>query len=239
MSVLPLALLITVRLYDASGLPAADLRSAILTAETALRSASVRAAWVVCPTPASAPADNSSGCTGLPRPSDLLVRIVKAPAMAASHDTLGFATLDTTAGRGTLATVFADRIATLAERADMDRGALVGYAIAHELGHLLLGTAAHARGGLMRAVWTVPEMRRRLSVEWRFSAKEAQLLSDGGRSAATAREAQPAVRADRSASRDMSGSLIEAPGSDPPSARTPAPPAPAPPTPTAIALRAR
>jgi hypothetical protein len=239
MPVLPLALLITVRLYDAYSLPPADLRAAMLTADTALRSASVRAAWVVCPAPASAPVDNSSGCTGLPQPSDLLVRIVKAPAVAASHETLGFASLDTAAGGGTLATVFADRIVIFAERADMDRGALVGYAIAHELGHLLLGTAAHSRGGLMRAVWTVPEIRRRLAVDWRFSTKEAQLVSAGRRSAGTARERQPQARPDRSASRDTSGSRSEAPGSDPPSAHTPSPPLPAPPTPTATALRAR
>jgi hypothetical protein len=228
----------TVRLYDAYGLPPADLHAAILTADTALRSASVRAAWVVCPAPASAPADNSSGCTGLPQPSDLLVRIVKAPAVATSHEALGFANLDTTAARGTLATVFADRVATFAERADMERGTLVGYAIAHELGHLLLGTAAHTRGGLMRAVWTVPEMRRRLPVDWRFSAKQAQLVS-GDRSAGTAPEPSPAVPPDRLASRDTSGSRSEAPGSDPPSAHTPSPPPPAPSTPTAIALRAR
>jgi hypothetical protein len=239
MPVLPLALLITVRLYDASGLPPADVRSAIVAADTALRSAAVRAAWVVCPPPAAAHADNSSGCSGLPHASDLLVRIVNAPQAAVSRDTLGFANVDTAAGRGTLATVFADRAATLAARADIDRGTLVGYAIAHEVGHLLLGTAGHARGGLMRAVWSVPEMQRRLAADWRFSPQEAQLVSGAGRGAASAREPQTPARADRSASRDRSGNPSGAPGSDPPSGRTQSAPLPESPMPTAIAARAR
>ena len=47
--------------------------------------ASVRAAWVVCPPSVSAHPDNSTGCTGLPQTSDLLVRIVKAPQAGASE----------------------------------------------------------------------------------------------------------------------------------------------------------
>src|SRR6478672_2716697 len=104
MAVLPLALLVTIRLYDTSGMPAGDLRTAMLTADAALRSGAVASAWVVCPPPGAAPAPNSSGCTGLPHESDLLVRIVRAPEAVRSADTLGFAAVDTTAGRGTLAT---------------------------------------------------------------------------------------------------------------------------------------
>jgi hypothetical protein len=177
MAVLPLALLVTIRLYDTSGMPAADLRSAMLTADAALRSGAVASAWVVCPPPGAAPAPNSSGCTGLPHESELLVRIVRAPEAVRSADTLGFAAVDTTAGRGTLATVFADRIVRLAARSGIDGGTLVGYAIAHEIGHLLLGTDAHAARGLMRAAWTLPEISRHLPKDWRFSREDAARLT--------------------------------------------------------------
>jgi hypothetical protein len=189
MAVLPFALLVTIRLYDSVGMPPSDLRMAVLTAETALRSGSVRSAWVVCPPSGAAPNGNSTGCTGLPNESDLLVRIVRAPDALVSTDTLGFAAVDTAAGRGTLATVFADRIARIASRAGMNGPTLVGYAIAHEIGHLLLGTDAHAPRGLMRAAWTLPELVRRLPMDWRFSRDDAaQLLGAVARAAAPARE---------------------------------------------------
>jgi hypothetical protein len=196
MPLLPLALLVTIRVYDSAGLPAADLRAAMRTAETALRSAAVGPAWVVCPPPPAVPPDNSTGCTGLPQESDLLVRIVRAPTTVASPDTLGFAAVDTAAGRGTLATVFADRVARFAARAGIEDATLVGYAIAHEIGHLLLGTDAHAPSGLMRAAWTTTEMTRRLPRDWRFSRDDvARLASASARRTTTPAPSQSA-RAD-------------------------------------------
>jgi hypothetical protein len=236
MPVLPLALLVTIRLYDSSGMPAADLRAALRTAETALRSAAIAPAWVVCPPPGAGPADNSTGCPGVPHESELLVRIVRAPATVVSTDTLGYAAVDAAAGRGTLATIFADRIARFAARAGMDRSTLGGYAIAHEIGHLLLG-AAHAPHGLMRAAWTPGEMLRRLPSDWKFSREDAaRLVSAADRTAAPAPALPESTRADRSSSGAASENPLEAP--DRPSERTPSTP-PAPPLPTSAALRAR
>jgi hypothetical protein len=198
MAVLPLALLVTIRLYDSSGMPAADLQAAMLTANAALRTGQVAAAWVVCPPPGAAPAPNSSGCTGLPHESDLLVRIVRAPDAFISADTLGFAAVDTTVGRGSLATVFADRIVRLAARSRIDAATLVGYAIAHEIGHLLLGTDAHAPRGLMRAAWTLPEISRHLPRDWKFSREDAaHMLTATRRAAAAASAPQQSARAGR------------------------------------------
>jgi len=179
MPLLPLALLVTIRLYDSSGMPPADLRTAMLAAQTALHSGAVGAVWVVCPPPGATPAGNSSGCTGLPHDRELLVRIVRAPVVLISADTLGFAAVDTAAGRGTLATVFADRIARLAARGGIDGATLVGYAMAHEIGHLLLGTATHAPRGLMRAGWRLDELTRHVPTDWRFSREDAAHLVSG------------------------------------------------------------
>jgi hypothetical protein len=51
-----------------------------------------------------------------------------------------------------------------------ETGGLLGRAIAHELGHLLLGTTSHEREGLMRAYWLADEVRRRFTRDWTFSA---------------------------------------------------------------------
>jgi hypothetical protein len=184
MHLLPLALLVTVRLYDSFGLTPGELRSATLTADAALHSGSVRAAWVVCPT-APAQDDNTMGCTGVPNAGELLVRIVKAPAQTSSAETLGFASVDLEVHHGTLATIFADRAARLAADAQVEPSTVLGYAIAHELGHLLLGTATHARSGLMRSSWTTDEIRRHYRVDWVFSPADRSALISAAETASS------------------------------------------------------
>ena len=53
-----------------------------------------------------------------------------------------------------------DRIDALARQAGVDPGMLLGRAVAHEIGHLILGTTKHAKSGLMRATWKTDELRR-------------------------------------------------------------------------------
>ena len=52
---------------------------------------------------------------------------------------------------GVLATIFVDSVELIASLSEIDATLLLGRAIAHELGHLLLGTNAHSVRGLMRA----------------------------------------------------------------------------------------
>ena len=58
------------------------------------------------------------------------------------------------AGIGVLATIYFDRVMWLAHEAGTDSRVLLGRAIAHELGHLLLATTTHGPVGLMRAHWS-------------------------------------------------------------------------------------
>jgi hypothetical protein len=53
---------------------------------------------------------------------------------------------------------------------------LMGHAIAHELGHLLLGTSAHARYGLMAGRWRSNELDRAEVGSLQFSPAEAACL---------------------------------------------------------------
>ena len=55
-------------------------------------------------------------------------------------------------------------------------GWLSGLVAAHELGHLLLGTAGHGDHGVMRAGWSVQDLRRSAVTEWRFSSDEGARL---------------------------------------------------------------
>jgi hypothetical protein len=88
--------------------------------------------------------------------TEISVRLARLPAEPNGHGMLqlGYSLVNTQAGAGTLATMFVDRVEWLASQAGADAATVLGFAIAHEIGHLLLGTNAHAASGLMRAVWS-------------------------------------------------------------------------------------
>jgi len=71
-----------------------------------------------------------------------------------------------------LATIYLDRVNWMAEQTGVDARALLGRAIAHELGHLLMATGAHGPNGLMRPVWSQSEIRRRQIDDWIFRPRE-------------------------------------------------------------------
>jgi hypothetical protein len=84
------------------------------------------------------------------------------------ENALGFAQSGTVA-----ATVLYDRVHAYARRYHVNSPVLLGYAIAHELGHLLLPPQSHSPAGLMRASIDLSMMSgRRLG----FSAEQAALI---------------------------------------------------------------
>jgi hypothetical protein len=78
-------------------------------------------------------------------PSAYFVRVV-ANAPPASATALGFAILDSR-----VASVLYPRVGQLAAASVVDIGTALGDVIAHELGHLLLGTGEHSLNGIMRS----------------------------------------------------------------------------------------
>ena len=82
----------------------------------------------------------------------------------------------TTTRSGALATIYIDRVTWLADSAGVDARLVLGRAIAHELGHLLLGTNAHSDAGLMRAVWSCDALQRNTTVDWLFAPADASAM---------------------------------------------------------------
>jgi|KBSSwiS6_1023812.scaffolds.fasta_scaffold00930_2 hypothetical protein len=173
------ALLLTARLYSLVDVPAGDRVAATVVAGNILRSAGIDMMWTDCnQRPSSDRLATNQVCLTPPRTDEVMVRVVAAPASAsgsqkAGMDTLGDAYVDTAAASGSLATVYVDRVALMAHSAGIDTGTLLGRVMAHEIGHLLLGTATHRASGLMRAEWSAALLQRRMANDWRLSRPDA------------------------------------------------------------------
>jgi hypothetical protein len=153
-----LALSLVVRIYDAYGVPADHLASAQAAAEGIMKAAGVAVIWPQCP------------CLSPVRREELVVRVTGA-SPASTPGSLGFSFVDIGQKAGTLATVFADRVHSLAAIAGVDEGELLGRVIAHELSHLLIGTRDHGQG-LMRGEWRASELVLQRPSDWLLSRAE-------------------------------------------------------------------
>jgi hypothetical protein len=158
---------VIVRVYDTSGVTDGTNRAALDEARKTLEAASVDVIWRPCAHP-------GSRCDAPMKPGGLAIRIVRSRAPASRRGTLplGNAMIDTSTGTGALATIYFDHVQWLAEATGTDVRTLLGRAIAHELGHLLLATSAHGPVGLMRALWSQDEIRRGHAQDWRFAPTE-------------------------------------------------------------------
>jgi hypothetical protein len=149
--------------------------SAVKEAHAILADAGFAPEWVRC-----APGDPvalAARCAVPLDSAELAVRIVDGGTpQRSSRLPLGYSLIDPRTRGGSLATIYLDRVRWLAAEAGTALTALLGRAMAHEIGHLLLGTTAHARVGLMRAVWSREAVRDGRPAEWRFLAGEARQM---------------------------------------------------------------
>jgi hypothetical protein len=172
---------VVIRTYDASGLPEGDRGAALAAASAILEDAGLAVARLACDD--IDPGATDSPCRVPLRTYELTLRLVRVPSTArGGHPvTLGFSLVETDVRFGSLATVYVDRIAALADASGVDLPTLLGRAIAHEIGHLLLGTSAHARVGVMRASWSPEALRHSTARDWRFTPSDAEALRTAAR----------------------------------------------------------
>jgi hypothetical protein len=155
---------ITVLVYNTAKVRAAILDRAEKEAARIYRDAGIELEWRLCP----------CGQQAGPRP--LLLRII--PRLFVSNlagfrdEHLGFA--PSGQGDGVLATIFYHRVEELTKGGDPS--CVLGHAIAHELGHLLLGQKAHSLTGLMRPHWSRGDLKRADGELLQFTPEQAERL---------------------------------------------------------------
>lgn len=159
---------ILVLVHNYAGVESAVLKQAEKTAARVLATGGVQVRWLDCQQNSEQPEQ----CENEPDPSVLVLHVLPAGVTrrAAPSGSLGFAVPSKPGEFGAFAGVFYDRVKRLSSRG-FSEPAILGYAIAHELGHLLLGFEAHSEDGIMKAEWHRKELKR---------AENATLVFDRG-----------------------------------------------------------
>ncbi len=100
---------------------------------------------------------SKSRCSRQVGPHDLVVRIVPR---AGTLPRWVFGASFVSEGVGAYADVFLDHVRRIQEEhRQTSRARVVGHVVAHEVGHLLLGTTAHSRAGIMQANWETEQLQ--------------------------------------------------------------------------------
>lgn len=124
-------------------------------ASRVFRGLSLEVTWINCLT------RHTDSTTGLEPMSTTGLFIGIVPRAVKLSDTVfGVAFLGSD-GKGRYADVFFESVRRLgAEEADVGEARVLAYVMAHEIGHLLLGSNAHSELGIMKPRWSAIELRK-------------------------------------------------------------------------------
>jgi hypothetical protein len=169
---------IVVRTFNNFGVSGNDLRAARIHAADILKNAGIDVTWMDCWYLDSAPSDAPQGCHDGLGGNEIVLRLQKARERSGrQYVSLGFSLVGNE-GVPFLATVYPDLVQSIARSAGVDSREVLGRAIAHEIGHILLNTNGHPTTGLMRAAWSRGELRRNVAGDWQFLVEETHVMRD-------------------------------------------------------------
>ncbi len=114
---------------------------------------------------------SGSTCPEPLRSREFAVEIAKSAPAWLPNGSLGRAL--PCARQGIVATVFNDQVAAVAQHTLTGYIRVLGHALAHEIGHVLLQSNEHTAEGLMRGVWSRADWQRAAVAELGFSRDEA------------------------------------------------------------------
>jgi hypothetical protein len=166
---------VSVLIFDYAGVAPAKMRAGLAEAARILSSGGADAVWIECPTEPVRLASNDT-CRDGPKPLTLVVHVLPAGATRRQTErgTGGYAIAPTDGEFGSFAGVFYDRVTDVGD--SIGEAAALGHIIAHELGHLLLGTEQHSASGIMTAYWSRKELVSAAQGLLRFDGAERARL---------------------------------------------------------------
>jgi hypothetical protein len=169
---------VTVFVHDFSHTGQPGLKRALNEAARIVRTAGVEIDWVYCPDSLEA----SPECRKAPGSTDLVLHLLPAGTTRrdARPGALGFAVPSESGGFGAYAGVLHDRVERLSSPV-VGKSVVLGHAIAHELGHLLLGIGGHAPQGIMKSDWHRTELKKAAQGTLVFLEQERGQIQDNVR----------------------------------------------------------
>ena len=184
-------LTVTISVFNEANVPAGTLVQAEQTASRIFQNSGISVKWVNCSSHAVDSRDGTR-CRRVVFPDHLQVHILQRP-ISLRESALGISFLDAD-GRGCYADIFYGRVEKLYEGTQLSPASILGHVVAHEIGHLLLGTSSHSAGGIMRAHWQRGDLVRAGEGLVVFSGAESQRMREKLSSRLMQREA-PTVEA--------------------------------------------
>lgn len=160
----------TIRVLDQAALPAGQIEKMERYVGATLASIQVQVNWVNCRTDLAA-------CQAERRPNEFWLRILAQmpPKVNGGIDLLGFTQHGDQPGNAIQCiNIFYPMVEKVSERQRADSHNVLGAAVAHEIGHLYLGTngEAHSASGLMCGVWSHREFELSSIGELNFSREQ-------------------------------------------------------------------
>jgi len=163
---------ITVQMYNYSRASPTVLTGAEREAGRILGEAGVQPVWLECPVEPSSVGPEGP-CKKAPEATGIRLRVLAAPTEIKVRDTIfGFTV------HPVLASVYYEHAARRAKSddAEFELPIILGCAIAHELGHLLLGPDSHSDWGIMQGKWEPNQFRQLTMGTFLFTAEQSRLM---------------------------------------------------------------
>ena len=139
---------LVIGLYDYSDLSAKETARLTEAADQAFGHSGIHVLWRHCRGVLAVTPDTT--CQGAIQENEIVVRLQPGAPKSSNDDKMGSAVVN--AAGGTYATVFVPAVRAQAAGFGVAFDILLGYAVAHEAGHCLLGPS-HSYAGLMRGAW--------------------------------------------------------------------------------------
>jgi hypothetical protein len=165
-----------IHLYNLADVSPQTLEGAEEVAARILATAGVDIVWQKGPADSreARDLDLAAHHRGVDTRSYLVLRIVRGVSIYPTA--LGYALPD--AQTGVHATVFYDRIERLTEPSVISIPKMLGHAMAHEIGHVLLGSMEHSHSGIMKAHWGKADYQRAQTGYMEFSDAHRRVMRD-------------------------------------------------------------
>jgi len=165
---------LTVGVYNLAGVPGAVLGKARYEASRIYAKAGIETEWVECDANGAL---SSAACAGMGQPDRPVLKIMSRSVDGQrSRGALGYAVVPEAGVFGTQAWVFFETMKEVAARDNADVPDVLAVAMAHELGHLLLGQNAHSGRGIMQGAWKKADLKRAAGGGLTFTQEQAEKM---------------------------------------------------------------